>query len=119
MAAHTHSLNNHTHSLSESITAIYGIFRETDENTTNIGVMEYRVNGGTWAFLNTATDVGNDWYQLDITDLVMDSTTFRPNQTNNLLEIRAEWAGIGTPPTGATIDAQLSVRNIIQAVAYT
>lgn len=114
MSSHTHSLNNHTHDLSESITAIYGIFREDALNTYALTDLDYQVNGGGWLNCeDDAVDAGDGWWQIDITALVMSSTTFRPNQANNILEIRSLTTG-----KTATIDAQLSVRNIIQAVAY-
>ena len=114
MSNHTHSLNNHTHDLSESITAIYGIFREVAGNTYGIADLEYRVNSLAWQNLNTATSLPGDWYELDLTSqLVSTSVIGRPNQANNVLEIRAKTAG-----KTVTVDAQLTVRNIIQAIAY-
>lgn len=114
MSAHTHSLNNHTHDLSESITAIYGIFRESALNTYALTNLDYQVNGGGWLNCeDDAVSAGDGWYQIDITSLVQNSTTFRPLQANNLLEIRSL-----TIDKTATIDAQLSVRNTIQAISY-
>jgi len=87
--SHTHSLNNHTHDLSESITAIYGIFRETSTNTYEVAHLQYRINSGTWTNLATdAVDAGDDWWQLDITDAVINADTFRPLQTANTIEMR-------------------------------
>jgi hypothetical protein len=45
--------------------------------------------------------------------LVSTSVIGRPNQANNVLEIQAKTAG-----KTVTVDAQLTVRNIIQAIAY-
>lgn len=114
MSNHTHSLNNHTHDLSESIAAIYGIFRETSGNTYGIADLEYRINSLAWQNLSTATSLPGDWYELDLTSqLVSTSIIGRPNQANNVLEIRAKTSG-----KTVTVDAQLTVRNIIQAIAY-
>jgi hypothetical protein len=114
MSNHTHSLNNHTHDLSESIAAIYGIFREVAGNTYGIADLEYRINSLAWQNLSTATSLPGDWYELDLTSqLVSTSIIGRPNQANNVLEIRAT-----TPGKTVTVDAQLTVRNIIQAIAY-
>ena len=114
LSQHTHTLNNHTHDLSDSITAIYGIFREDGANTYALTDLDYRVNGGSWLNCeDDAVDAGDGWYQIDITSLVQNSTTFRPTAANNLLEIRSL-----TVDKTATIDAQLSVRNTIQAIAY-
>lgn len=102
--------------LSGALTLQYGIFRESGGNTFGINDLEYSVNGGAWIALNTAITVDTGWYQLDITALVMNSTTFRPLLTSNHLDIRKAAAAAAKT---ATIDALLSVRNTIQAVAYT
>jgi hypothetical protein len=194
--SHTHDLNNHLHDLSESLTAVYGIFREVAAKTYDIVQLEYQVNSGSWISLDTADDVSDGWYALDITSQVQNTTTFRPLQANNSINIRpksallsiSQWletgagdidvtvssahnlsvgavvviadaisgvlgsdingswtvtsntstvqfvatgtvltngdfnpfpSGTATPQHTATIDAQLSVRNTIQAVAYT
>ena len=199
IAAHTHTVTiaGHTHSVDVDIDTLYGIFREDDARTYGIDALEYRVNGGSWADLDTADDVSDGWYALDITSQVQNTTTFRPLQANNTLDIRPKtgvltltfWGGSGgnvlnmttsvahgisapmlpldieisgaavgtlgsningiwtltsasgssliatggtvangdghtspigfvTPLLTATIDAQLSIRNTIQAVAY-
>jgi len=88
MSSHIHSLNNHTHSLSGSIQAVYGIFRDDPDNVFEADELRYRVNGGSWLVVDDdAVDAGDGWWQLDITALVVNATTFRPLQTNNLLEI--------------------------------
>lgn len=114
MSQHTHTLNNHTHDLSESLTAVYGIYREDIEETYTIDELFYRVNGGSILGLESAvTDFGDGWYSLDLTSIIVDPTTFRPLQASNTVQF------YGSPSkTGATIDAQLTVRNIIQAIAY-
>src|SRR5690606_35023812 len=88
LSQHTHSLSDHTHSLEGSIVGVYGIFRESAANTFDVDELEYRVNSGAWLSLGAALPAGDGWYQLDVTSLVMDSTTFRPLRTNNLIEVR-------------------------------
>lgn len=102
--------------LSGAITNDPGIYRESGANTFAIGDLEYQINGGGWADLDTATSLGSAWYELDITADLYDSTTKRPDQALNLLEIRR----LSTGATGKTamIDALLSVRNIIQSINY-
>jgi hypothetical protein len=90
LSQHTHSLSDHLHDISNSITTVYGIFREDASNTFAIGELEYRVNSGAWADLNGAEDQGSGWYFLDITDSVMDPDTFRPLLTNNTMNVRAK-----------------------------
>lgn len=116
ISAHTHtvSISAHTHTVTPSITTEYGIFRESPANTYALNQLDYRVNGGSWLNCeDDAVDASNGWWQIDITTLVMSATTFRPLQANNLLEIRSL-----TADKTATIEAQLSVRNTIQAIAY-
>lgn len=87
---HTHTVTvpSHTHTLTPDIRTVYGIFREDEDRTYVIEDLEYRVNSGSWIDLDTATDGGDSWYALDITDAVMDADTFRPLQTSNTIEIR-------------------------------
>jgi hypothetical protein len=87
---HTHTITipAHTHTFTPTLTTVYGIFREASAGTYDVTELKYRVNSGSWTDLDTdAVDVGSDWYQLDITDDVMDSDTYRPSQTTNTLEI--------------------------------
>jgi len=116
ISAHTHTVTvaAHTHTVSPVITMVYGIFRESAPNTYALAELDYQVNGGGWLNCeDDAVSAGDGWYQIDITSLVQNSTTFRPLQANNLLEIRSL-----TVDKTATIDAQLSVRNTIQAISY-
>lgn len=116
ISAHTHTVTvaAHTHTVSPVITMVYGIFRESAPNTYALTDLDYQVNGGGWLNCeDDAVSAGDGWYQIDITSLVQNSTTFRPLQANNLLEIRSL-----TVDKTATIDAQLSVRNTIQAISY-
>jgi len=93
---------------------VYGIFRETAPNTYALTDLDYQVNSGGWLNCEDgAVSAGSGWYQIDVTSLVQNSTTFRPLQASNLLEIRSL-----TLSKTATIDAQLSVRNTIQAISY-
>ncbi len=85
---HTVTIPSHTHTLTPDITTVYGIFREDDDRTYVIEDLEYRVNSGSWLDLDVADDAGDGWYALDITSDVQDSTTFRPLQTSNTIEIR-------------------------------
>jgi hypothetical protein len=114
--AHDHSVTiaDHSHDVTPTINTEYGIFRETSGNTYGIADLEYRINNLAWQNLSTATSLPGDWYELDLTSqLVSTSIIGRPNQANNVLEIRAKTAG-----KTVTVDAQLTVRNIIQAIAY-
>jgi len=90
VSAHTHDVTiaAHTHTVTPTITGVYGIYREGATKTYDISQLQYRINSGAWADLaDDAVDAGDDWWQLDITDAVIDAVTFRPNQVANLIEI--------------------------------
>ncbi len=112
--SHSHdvSIPNHSHTFTPVINTVYGIFRNDAAGTFGLNELQYRVNSGSWNSLNSAINIGSGWYRLDVTALLQDTTTLRPLQENNLIEIQ------GTTAKSATIDALLSVRNIIQAIAY-
>ena len=114
-AAHTHGID-HTHEVTPTISTAYGVYRADDSRVYALDELEYRVNGAVdWVGLDTGTDVGNDYYEFDLTADVSDPLTFRPNQENNLIEIRrvsgagqiaisssggfTDYVGISTTPT--------------------
>ncbi len=102
--------------MTPSITTTYGIFREIAGNTYVIADLEYQVNSGSWADLDGATDIGGSWYQLDITAALQVAGTLRPVQESNTLNIRKKAAAAADKTV--TVDSLLSVRNIIQGIAY-
>lgn len=117
--SHTVTIAAHTHDITAAISTEFGVIRNTGGNTFAVGDLEYRINSGGWSGLSGATSLGGGWYQLDITPAVYNATTKRPTQENNLLEIRRTTAGAtGTPEYTAMLDCFLSVRNTIQAIAY-
>ena len=88
----------------------YGIFEESGANTLALVNLIIKLNGG--ADLNSSvTDIGNGWYALDITDELTDAV-FRPSQENNEIAITTATAKT------ARIEAQLTIRGVVQAVAY-
>lgn len=107
---HSHSTPNHTHSLTPQITMQYGIFEESAGNTLAKANLVIKLNGG--SDLNSSVaDIGNGWYELDITDALTDAA-FRPSQENNEIAITTATAKT------ARIEAQITVRGVVQAVAY-
>lgn len=108
--SHTHTTPNHSHSLTPEISMEYGIFEESSGNTLELSNLVIKLNGG--ADLRTSVvDIGNGWYELDITDSLTDSV-FRPSQENNEIAITTATA------KSARIEAQITVRGVVQAVAY-
>lgn len=73
----------------ESDVVKYGVHNEPLGATVAIDELEYKVNGGSWLPLeDDITDAGDDWWMLDITSQVKNSTNKRPVQANNLLTLR-------------------------------
>jgi hypothetical protein len=89
LSQHTHTLSDHVHDLADSLTTVYGVHREEEDGTYTIDELEYNINGGAWAALNTATLQDDSWYALDVTDSIMDPDTFRPTQPSNTIGIRS------------------------------
>lgn len=110
IAAHTHTTPNHTHDLTPNITTVYGIFEESGANTLVIANLTITVNGGADQS-GSVTDIGNGWYELDITSELINSATLRPTQENNDITFATATAKT------AQITSQISVRSVIQAIA--
>lgn len=107
---HTHSTPDHSHDLTPNISMQYGIFEESGANTLALANLVIKLNGG--SDLRTAVvDIGNGWYELDITEDLVDAV-FRPAQENNEIAITTATAKT------ARIEAQITVRGVVQAVAY-
>jgi len=108
--AHSHSTPDHTHDLTPNISMTYGIFEESGGNTLALANLVIKLNGG--SDLNASVvDISNGWYELDITEQLVD-TAFRPSQENNEIAITTATAKT------ARIEAQITVRGVVQAVAY-
>ena len=75
--------------LSDAIRTSYGVYRAPAGKTYDVDELECRVNStGSWIPLDTGDDVGNGYYELDLTEYIQDPDLFTPNQENNLIEIR-------------------------------
>jgi hypothetical protein len=112
IAAHTHTVDTpaHTHEVTPVINTIYGIFEEGGDNTLALTDLIIKVNGG--ADMRTSVvDMGSSWYELDLTDALTDSV-FRPAQENNEVSITTAVSKT------ARIEAQITVRGVVQAVKY-
>jgi len=100
----------HTHTLTPVLATVYGLFEETAGNTLAESNLVYKLNGGSDLGAGVS-DIGNGWFELDLTAELVDSAG-RPDQENNVLEISTATAKT------ARIEAQLTVRGVVQAVAY-
>lgn len=107
---HSHTTPDHTHSLEPEILMVYGLFEESSANTLALADLIFKLNYGTDLLANVL-DIGNGWYELDLTEEITDEV-FRPLQTNNEIAITTVIAKT------ARIEAQITIRGVVQAVAY-
>jgi hypothetical protein len=108
--AHTHSTPDHTHYFTPAISVTYGIYEESGANTLALADLVIKLNGG--ADLRSAVvDIGGGWYELDFSDDLVDAA-FRPTQESNTIDITSAVAKT------ARIEAQITIRGVVQAVNY-
>ena len=109
---HTHAIG-HTHTITPNISTVYGIFEDSDSNKSIISNLIFIINSTTIPS-NKIVSIGDgsDWYSVDLTPFVSNTTTFRPKQGYNRLAIKGGGTG-----KRSRIRGQLTVRTVIQAVA--
>lgn len=126
VSSHTHdvTISNHTHTVTPTVNMVYGIFRDSAGNLFALADLEYSLDNSTWyAFtvgVNGFAVLGDGWIRIDITALISDvgiGGTFAPLQANWLLRVRRK--STGATGKKANIEAQLTVRSIIRAYAFT
>ena len=108
--SHSFSVSAHTHTVNPTITTVYGIYEEGAGNTLALSDIVIQLNGGA-DLRSQVVDIGNGWYELDISDELVNAV-FRPAQENNVVTFTTSVA------KKARIEAQLTVRGVVQAVAY-
>lgn len=108
--AHSHSTPDHTHQLTPNITTQYGIFEESGANTLALTDLVIKLNSG-GNLLSSVVDIGNGWYELDFSGDLVD-TAFRPSQKNNSIAITT------SADKTARLEAQITIRGVVQAVNY-
>lgn len=108
--SHTHTTPDHTHELEPEVLMIYGLFEESQANTLVLDNLIIKLNNGA-DLLASVVDIANGWYELDLTEAITDDV-FRPLQTNNEIAITTAIAKT------ARIEAQITIRGVVQAVAY-
>lgn len=107
---HTHTINDHTHEIAPEILMVYGIFEESAANTLELTDLAITLNNGA-DLRPTVRNINNGWYELDLTGQITDAI-YRPIQENN--EIAVTTAVAKT----ARIEAQITIRGVVQAVKY-
>lgn len=83
--------------LSDAIGVSYGVNRAGASRTYDMDELEYSVNGGAWADLTDGVGAGDGYYEIDITNEVMNADDFTPLHENNVIEIRRK-SGAGELP---------------------
>lgn len=112
IAAHTHdvSVPAHTHTVTAAVSMVYGIYQESLSNTLELTDLVITLNGGS-NLLSQVVDIGGGWYQIDLTTALVDSV-YRPSRESNEIAISTAVAKT------ARIEAQLTIRGVVQAIAY-
>ena len=121
---HAHNID-HTHTFTPAITTTYGIFKATSGNTyghsggvstlAQIKTDLYMVVGGADRMASAVSTASSDWYELDVTQWLANTTTFRPSSKGNVIAFSRKTATMGKT---AMVVAQLQVRAVIQSVSY-
>ncbi|MBK8772667.1 MAG: hypothetical protein IPM06_19880 [Rhizobiales bacterium] len=116
MTDHTHTGPSHTHTgpshvhAAPAITVTHGTWVESlSGNVSLIGDLSWRLNGGAW--LTAYTSLGSGWYRVDLAAFL--DAQKRPTTELNTVEFRTTGAG-----RACMLNAQITIRNIIQAVAH-
>jgi hypothetical protein len=109
---HTHGIE-HTHIFTPNVAMVYGVFEDSAGNKSVISNLIFVINSTTIPS-NKIVSIGDGsgWYSVDLTSYVSNTTTFRPKQGHNRLEIRGGGTG-----KRSRIRGQLTIRTVIQAVA--
>ena len=118
----TDSEDEHTHDLTAEVDITYGIYRDSAGDLFDLeDDLEYSVDGTNWyrwaTGINDYESLGDSWVRVDLTTLLTNTSTFRPKAANNNVRIRRHTTG--AEDKRAMINAQINIRTIIQAVAFT
>jgi len=114
--SHTHNVTifSHTHLVdvpSHTHNQVYGIYQESSGNTLALSDLVIKLNGGS-DLRGQVVDIGNGWYALDFTNGLVDDI-FRPAREDNVTVISTATSG-----KTARLEAQLTLRGVVQAIAY-
>ena len=63
--------------------------------------------------MQTAASISDNWYRFVLTTDIRNATTLRPNQANNLIEIRRK---SGSSANTAQINAQITIQSTVQTI---
>ena len=113
-ATHNHTSPQHVHTL-PALTESFALKRVPALTSYVMSDLEYSVNGGTWAGLETGVAVGSGYFEIDVTSLVQKPGGLRrPWQEDNLVQVRRKTASA----TGKTamIRVKLGIRCTVQSI---
>jgi hypothetical protein len=112
---HSHSSPQHVHA-APALTESFALVRVPALTSYVMADLEYRVNGGAWAALDSGIPVAGGYYQADITAAVQNPNGMRrPIQEYNLIEVRCTTAAANTGKS-AMIRAKVGIRSTIQSI---
>lgn len=115
IAAHSHSVSipAHSHDVVANVSMEYGIFEESAGNTLAVADLVIKLNGG-GNLSDQVESLGGGWYAIELLENGLVDAVYRPTQENNEVIITTAVA-----EKTARIEAQLTLRGVVQAVNYT
>lgn len=98
--------------ISSAITAVYGVFEDSAGNTYGVSALTWKVNAVTVS--ETPLSIGSGWYELDLTDYVINPDNLRPVASANTVTVQVTSPGAGKK---VRVTAQIELRTTIQSLA--
>ena len=117
-STHTHgfTIPAHDHTVRTQVQLQYGIYRQ-DEELFEHKDLEWRINGSVWHPFTRefgARPIEDDWIEVDVTEVLQDPVTFRPQRQANRIEIRRR---DDSQPKLGQISVDLEMEVVIQSRA--
>ena len=101
---------DHSHTITPSV--VYDFYQGASSYA--LSDLEYRLNSAaSWTGMQTAASISDNWYRFVLTTNIRNATTLRPNQANNLIEIRRK---SGSSANTAQINAQITIQSTVQTI---
>jgi hypothetical protein len=106
----TNSAGSHSHTITPAIT--YDVYQSGSSYA--LSALEYRLNAAaSWTSMDTSSSTTGSWYRFDLTTNIRNSTTLRPNQADNLIEVRRKSA---STENTAQLEVQITIQSTVQTI---
>lgn len=107
---HTVTVEPHDHTVTPNVQMLYGVFEDPDPAYV-VGDLDWLVNAVPVA--ETPTSITGGWYELDLTDYIINPANLRPLTSANTVTVTV------SSPTGkkVRVTAQIELRTTIQSLA--